>query len=546
MKTIPFIARKSPLVVARLAALCFLLSPAVRATDTLSSTAAATAIWGTNSNWLDNTFPVSTDDVVIDYSNQTTPTTTVVGLNGAQAANSLTFGSATGTALGDFTLRANTSGTTARTLTLSSLSAITIDSSVTGTINLGTPSSTGFGVLTVSLPTTGTTTFSVATGTTLNVAATLSGTGTILTLSGGGTVILAGSNNFGASARLITTSSTGTLVLNNAAALGNALNILNINGTSGSKIDNTSGGAIVMNNTNGIRVSSNFTFVGTNDLTFNGAIDLRSGTRTITTTAGTLTLNGAVSSGTGLTKAGAGTLVLGGAGSYTGTTTINSGGSLQLGTGGTTGSLLTTGTIVNNGNLTINRSNGVVQGTDFSASAISGTGSFTQTGAGTTTLNVANTYSGLTTVNAGTLNLGIANAVKNSATNAIVLGGGTLQSDFSQNLNLATLSLTAGTASTLDLSTGGTFVFADSHSATWGSGSTLSIVGTFTSTSVRFGTSGGGLTSGQLADITINGSAATIDSSGFLATAVPEPSTFAILLGVAVLGLGAHRRRRAS
>jgi fibronectin-binding autotransporter adhesin len=113
-----------------------------------------------------------------------------------------------------------------------------------------------------------------------------------------------------------------------------------------------------------------------------------------------------------LTKGGAGTLTLSGANTYTGATTISAG-TLQLGDGGTTGTLSTSSTIMNNGTFTINRSDAVAQGTDFSGSVITGTGGLTQTGAGVTTLTVANTYSGATTVSAGTL---LANNTTGSAT----------------------------------------------------------------------------------------------------------------------------------
>ena len=96
--------------------------------------------------------------------------------------------------------------------------------------------------------------------------------------------------------------------------------------------------------------------------------------------------------------------ILTGANTYTGTTTLTVG-TLQLGNGGTTGSLSPSNAITDNANLTINRSNAVAQGTDFSGTAIAGTGSFTQAGAGTTTLAAANTYTGTTTVNGGTLSL---------------------------------------------------------------------------------------------------------------------------------------------
>src|SRR5207237_1464727 len=110
------------------------------------------------------------------------------------------------------------------------------------------------------------------------------------------------------------------------------------------------------------------------------------------------------SSGGSLTKLGSGALTLSGTNTYTGATTISAG-TLQLGNAGTTGSLSTSSAIIDNANFTINRTNAVTQGTNFSGSAITGTGSFTQAGSGTTTLNAANTYSDGTTASAGTLQL---------------------------------------------------------------------------------------------------------------------------------------------
>ena len=83
----------------------------------------------------------------------------------------------------------------------------------------------------------------------------------------------------------------------------------------------------------------------------------------------------------------------------------------QLGNGGTTGSLSTSSTITDNANLAFNRTNSVVQGTDFSGSAISGTGSITQLGNGSLTLNAANGYQGGTTLSAGTLNINNSSAI---------------------------------------------------------------------------------------------------------------------------------------
>lgn len=116
-------------------------------------------------------------------------------------------------------------------------------------------------------------------------------------------------------------------------------------------------------------------------------------------------------SGTGaLEKTEAGTLSLSNTNSYTGGTTITQG-TLQLGIGGTTGSIL--GDVVNNGTLAFNRSDIVTfPGT------VSGTGSLTQLGTGTTVLTANNGYTGGTTVSAGTL------AVGNAASPLAALSGG--------------------------------------------------------------------------------------------------------------------------
>ena len=67
---------------------------------------------------------------------------------------------------------------------------------------------------------------------------------------------------------------------------------------------------------------------------------------------------------------------------------------------------------------------------------------------------------------------------------------------------------------------------------------------------LRFGTTGSGLTSGQLGQLTwagytING----LDANGYLlatASAVPEPATCAALAGLSILGFASYRRRSKS
>ncbi|BDB28956.1 autotransporter-associated beta strand repeat-containing protein (plasmid) [Cupriavidus sp. P-10] len=83
---------------------------------------------------------------------------------------------------------------------------------------------------------------------------------------------------------------------------------------------------------------------------------------------------------------------------YSGGTTISAG-TLQLGDGGTIGSI--TGNVTDNGMLAFNRADTVIFG-----GVISGTGTLAQLGAGTTIFTADNTYSGDTTISAGTLQLG--------------------------------------------------------------------------------------------------------------------------------------------
>ncbi len=162
-------------------------------------------------------------------------------------------------------------------------------------------------------------------------------------------------------------------------------------------------------------------------------------------------------------------------------------------------------------------------------------------GTGTLTLAAAQGYTGGTTVTAGTLALGASNVLAD--TGAIVLNGGTLAIGDGFTDTLGTLDLNAG--STLSLGAGSSLLFADSNGLDWGSFG-LSISGSFVSgSSIKFATSGG-LTSGQLAQLSSAGyTNFGLDGSGFLtASAVPEPSSFAVLAGLGTLGVVACRRRR--
>lgn len=118
--------------------------------------------------------------------------------------------------------------------------------------------------------------------------------------------------------------------------------------------------------------------------------------------------------------AGGGPFILSGANTYTGGTLICNCGSLQIGNGGTTGSI--TSDITNNNLLIFNRSNSYQF--DYTISDGSAAGRVQQNGSGTTILTGNNSYSGGTTISAGTLQVNNANA---AGSGTITLDGGTLK-----------------------------------------------------------------------------------------------------------------------
>ena len=100
-----------------------------------------------------------------------------------------------------------------------------------------------------------------------------------------------------------------------------------------------------------------------------------------------------------MTKSGAADLILTGSDTYSGATTI-SGGTLQLGNA-TTGGSINCSSVTNNSVFAFDRSNSIT----FSP-AIGGTGALLQAGSNALILTGNDTYSGATTISAGTLQIG--------------------------------------------------------------------------------------------------------------------------------------------
>ena len=232
-----------------------------------------------------------------------------------------------------------------------------------------------------------------------------------------------------------------------------------------------------------------------------------------------------------LEKVGAGTLTLSGDNTYTGGTRILAG-VLQLGNGGTTGAIL--GNVLNDATLVFNRSDVVSFG-----GVISGTGVVQQNGTGTTVFTAANTYTGGTIINAGTLQLGAGGSLAPTGALTVNLGGvfdlnGHTQTvgDFSGagNVMLGAGAFTAGAANNTtfsgEMSGSGSFTKAGAGTMTFSGNSTYTgattvaagtllvngSIGTSSGLTVNAGTTVGG--TGTLPATTIAGTLSPGNSIG--------------------------------
>ena len=305
---------------------------------------------------------------------------------------------------------------------------------------------------------TGATTFSAAIGT--NVTGVFQNSAT-------GTLILSGANTFTSGLNI----QQGTVQVGNAAGVGTGLVTIGNTGTSGTLDLHGLTETIVQLATAGTAANQTITSTVTGGvLNYTGA--------TTSTFGGVIT--GSTASFTSVTvNNSSAILILTGANTYTGQTSVTAG-MLQIGSGSTTGTLGAGGGNVVTSSSTILAFDRSDAGLSV-ANAISGSGAVYQIGGGTTTLSGLNSYSGGTTINAGTLSVGsIADSptTNNLGYGTLTFGGGTLKytgggiSTTTRGVTLnstGTILVTGGGSSNLTLN--GT-VSGGSNGLTLGAGST--------------------------------------------------------------------------
>ncbi|HTO51322.1 MAG TPA: autotransporter-associated beta strand repeat-containing protein, partial [Burkholderiales bacterium] len=258
--------------------------------------------------------------------------------------------------------------------------ALNFTASGTGTVTLNANVTTTNGAITVTAPGG----FTQAAGTTINtggnsltvnvgaasaMSGVLAGAGTSLVKQGVGGLLLAGANTYTGA----TTISAGTVVAANNAALGTAAGATTV--AAGAELD--LGGA-------GLAIAEPLTLNGTG-VSGGGALRNLASNNGVT---GAITLATA-----SRINSDGGTLTISGAGNVTGALPLTVGGA---------------------GDTTISK---VIA---------TGAGTLTKDGAGTLTLSGANTYTGATTINAGTLSVANATGLGTVAGGATVNAGGTL------------------------------------------------------------------------------------------------------------------------
>ena len=348
-------------------------------------------------------------------------------------------------------------------------------------------------------------TIDTASGATGTLSGVLIGDGR-LTKTGAGTLVLTGANNYAGG----TTVSAGILQGTTTSLQGDILDDANVTfdqNTIGTYSDTISGsggvtkagdGTVTFTGANGytgattvdagtLRLDPGGSLASTTALTINrgfffinnggqtvgglsggsgGALLLANGDLTVNQ-AGTSSFGGLITSAGGLPIEGGGTLALGNASNnYGGGTTVIGGSTVSIATGGalgvsfggltlgdatTSGTLATTATLSLAQPISLGAGGGRVDVADGTTATLSSTigdaGGLTKTGAGTLILTNFDNYTGGTTIDGGTLRLGIGGSL--GGTGALIVNGGTFDIESGFEQTVGSLSGTANGTVTL-------------------------------------------------------------------------------------------------
>lgn len=538
----PGFSRRSWLILATGAALFFNAIPAGAATITWADTGSDFA---TNADWLLGTAPANS--INTDIASFGLVTNFQPNLAAARSVNGLAFTAASTNAVtltgAVFTIgnsginNQSTSGLKLinNNLTLGAAQTFTNNGAMTiaGTVNDG-----GF-LLTLG-----------GTGNSGTISGIVSGAGG-LTMSASGIWTLSGNNtytgkttinsgtlsvntlaNTSASSALgaPTTAANGTIAIG-ATTTGATLQYTGSGSTTNRVINlaGTTGGATLdSSGTGALNFTSAFTATGAGKKT----LTLTGSNTNANTISGAIVNNSAVNT-TSLVKSGAGTWVLSGTNTFTGSTTLN-GGTLSIGAdnnlgtapgaatandlifnGGTLGTTATFTLSANRG-ATLNAGGGTFDtaaGTTLTYNGIiAGTGGLTKTDTGTLILGGANTFTGATTINGGTLSINADNRLGTApgsvTADQLVFNGGTLATTATMALNAnRSVTLNAG-GGTLNVATGTTLTFSSTISGSGSMiklgagilqlGATTSMSGTFVLSAGTFALNGFNFSAGTL------------------------------------------------
>ena len=313
----------------------------------------------------------------------------------------------------------------------------------------------------------------VATGSRDYASTNFRGTGTLVKSGGGSAIWSTSAATFALGTGAMIDVQAGTLTVNSNDVWTNSAADLNV--VSGATFAGADGAVRVdaLTGAGSVTIGGG---VGTGSL----AVGVDNHTVGAFSTAGSATFSGGIANSSlsltgALTKLGTGTQILSGTNTFTRGTTITAG-SLRIGAAGTAGTLA--GNIVNNAGLTFDRTDSLTY-----AGVISGTGTLTKLGTGVLTLTGANSYSGVTTISAGTLRIG-------NGTTAGTLGAGNITNNgilaFARTNLVAVTGVISGTGSVT--SADGTIVLSGANTYSGGTTITGGVIGAYHNTALGTGT----------------------------------------------------------